>query len=137
MRAGADLREANMTVAAATQWGIENTSCAGFTAQGNSHSTCAPETVAVPAPVLHFYFKSRAGGNSDAGWTTWTKPAPPGTLIATGPPGGMMLAPQAGYPSGRIVAEYYKMGGLHGSSSGALLSDDLGNTFRPSSGNLP
>ena len=29
------------------------------------------------------------------------------------------------------------MGGLHGSSAGALLSDDLGNTFRPSSDNLP
>ena len=52
---------------------------------------------------------------------------PPGTLVATGPPGGMVL-----HPSGRIVAEYYKMGGPGGSSAGALISDDYGHHFRPS-----
>jgi len=133
MRVGADLRQGNMTVADATRWCLGNTSCAGFTARAHSNATCTPSTA---APVLHFYFKSRAGGNSDASWTTWTKPAPPGILVATGPPGGMMLAPASPYPSGRIVTEYYTMGGPEGSSAAALISDDLGETFRPSTSRL-
>ena len=35
-------------------------------------------------------------------------------------------------PSGRLLAEYYTMGGPSGSTAGALLSDDGGATFRPS-----
>ena len=38
------------------------------------------------------------------------KPSPPGVLIVTGPPGGMVLQ-----PSGRIVSEYYTMAGPNGS----------------------
>lgn len=55
------------------------------------------------------------------------KPSPPGVLVVTGPPGGMVMQ-----PSGRIISEYYTMSGPNGSYCGALISDDQGATFRPS-----
>eukprot|EP01047_Picozoa_sp_COSAG01_P043653 COSAG01_NODE_3892_length_5578_cov_5.863296_6_plen_371_part_00 len=132
LRAGADMRTANLTLSAAKQWCLGNTSCAGFTArvtQSNSNSTGSP-CMASDSSVYQFYFKSRAGGNGDKTWVTYTKPNPPGTLLATGPPGGLVL------PSGRIIQEFYRMGGPSGSSAAALMSDDGGERFHPSATGL-
>ena len=83
LRVGADLRQANSTIRAAKEWCLGNVTCAGFTTRANANATCpdAGDT------IYEVYFKSRAGGNTDRAWVTWTKPSPPGTLVATGPPG--------------------------------------------------
>eukprot|EP01052_Picozoa_sp_SAG31_P011498 SAG31_NODE_652_length_13181_cov_14.268155_7_plen_478_part_00 len=128
LKVGGDLRTANMTIAEAKQWCLGNVSCGGFTGRSNQSAACLqPESSPL---VYQFYFKSRAGGNTDRSWVSWTKPNPPGTMLATGPPGGMVL------PSGRIVSEFYRMGGANGSSAAALLSDDHGRTFSPSANSV-
>ena len=117
MAAGADLLQANMTASEAKAWCLSNATCAGFTAKTPAAAACASMETNVGgrlgSNVLQVYFKSRAGSNIDATWSSWTKPGPPGTLVATGPPGGILL-----HSSGRIVAEYYLMGGATGSSAG-------------------
>eukprot|EP00729_Bicosta_minor_P017666 gene17666-32989_t len=136
MAAGADLLQANMTASEAKAWCLSNATCAGFTAKTPAAAACASMETNVGgrlgSNVLQVYFKSRAGSNIDATWSSWTKPGPPGTLVATGPPGGILL-----HSSGRIVAEYYLMGGATGSSAGAFISDDNGRHFRKSADALP
>lgn len=55
--------------------------------------------------------------NTNSNWSSWLKPGVPSS-IATGPPAGLVL------PSGRIVSEYYTMGGAGRVHAGALISDD-------------
>lgn len=103
LRAGSDLRMANCTIVEATEWCLNSIHCSGFTARAPNSSFCQARNS--PPSIHQFYFKSRAGGNNDASWASWTKPNPPGTLVATGPPGGMVL------PSGRILSEFYRYAG--------------------------
>ena len=79
MAAGHQLREANLTVKDATAWCLNNRTCAGFTANTASASACSPGATNHgqaddSAQVLRVYFKSQAGSNSDASWSSWTKP---------------------------------------------------------------
>ena len=131
LAAGGDMRQANLTAAAARKWCLATPRCGGFTTKsGSANTTCS---AGVSEPVLEVFFKSRVSGwNSDRTWTSWAKHYPPGTNVATGPPGGVVLQ-----PSGRIVAEYYRMAGPAGTTAGTLLSDDGGVHFRPSVGGVP
>ncbi len=126
---GGDLRRANTTVARASAWCSANSECGGFTAKVPATATCGSSP---GAAVLDVFFKNKGGGNTDSTWTSWVKPSPPGVLVVTGPPGGMVMQ-----SSGRIVSEYYTMSGPNGSYCGALISDDRGATFRPSQDILP
>lgn len=126
---GGDLRRANTTVAKASAWCSASAECGGFTAKAPATATCDGSS---GRALLDIFFKSKGGGNADPTWTSWVKPSPPGVLVVTGPPGGMVMQ-----PSGRIISEYYTMSGPNGSYSGALISDDHGATFTPSQDILP
>jgi hypothetical protein len=88
--AGGDLFQANVTIAAAKEWCLANSTCGGFTTATPAATTCSlPNTDG--GKVLHMYFKSQAGFlNKQGNWTSWMKPGPPGVNVATGPPAGMV-----------------------------------------------